>query len=238
MIRRVGFWLLLPIAVAQGLWLKRTAARLPGAPGERRGRFGEGADFHLLAMGDSIIDGVGVGRIEDSFAVRFAAALAEKSGRCVHWRVEGKTGMDIHGLLAFLDGIREPPPADTVLVSIGVNDVTGLSSTKAWCRNVAGLVDRHKRLWPQARLLFAGLPPMDRFPLPPQPLRFCLGLRSSALDSAAAGILAACPGAVHVPTRIDPRIHAFCEDGFHPSAETCTLWATELAAIESGSESR
>jgi len=238
MLERAGFWLLLPIAAVQGLWLRHTAARLAGAPGERQGWFGEGPAFDLLAIGDSIIDGVGVDRIEDSFAVRFAAALAGKTGRRVHWRVEGKSGMDIAGLLALLDGMREPPPADTVLISIGVNDVTGMRSTKAWSRNVAGLLERHARLWPRARLLFAGLPPMDRFPLPPQPLRFCLGMRSSALDTAAARIIAAYPGGVHVPTRIDPRLHAFCEDGFHPSAETCTLWATELAAIESGSESR
>jgi hypothetical protein len=78
---------------------------------------------------------------------------------------------------------------------------------------------------------------MEHFPLPPQPLRFCLGLRARALDRLAAHALAPKPNALHVPTRINPRVHAFCEDGFHPSAETCRLWATELAAIESGSES-
>lgn len=237
MLARTGFWLLLPVAAVQGLWLRRTAARLPGASGERQGRSGQGTDLWLVAIGDSIIDGVGVERIEESFAVQFAAALADRSGRRVNWRVDGQSGRTIEDLLAALDRLPGPPGADVVLVSIGVNDVTGLSSLSAWRRNFERLLDRLRELWPAARLVFAGLPAMDQFPLPPQPLRFCLGLRAAALDAEAARLISKRPNAVHVPTRIDPRLHAFCDDGFHPSAESCRLWAMELAAIESGRES-
>ena len=72
---------------------------------------------------------------------------------------------------------------------------------------------------------------MARFPLPPQPLRFSLGLRAATLDRIAAGMLATWPNATHVPTRIDPRRHSFCADGFHPAAESCKLWAAELASL-------
>lgn len=242
MLARAGFWLLLPVAAVQGLWLRRTAARLPGATGHRRGiagqgRPGNGSDLWLMAIGDSIIDGVGVERIEESFAVQFAAALADRSGRRVRWHLDGLSGRAIKDLLAALDRIDDPPRADVVLVSIGVNDVTGLSSLDAWRRNFGLLLERLRALWPAARLLFAGLPAMERFPLPPQPLKYCLGIRAAALDAEAARQIGNHPDAVHVPTRIDPRIHAFCDDGFHPSAESCRLWAMELAAIESGRES-
>jgi hypothetical protein len=70
------------------------------------------------------------------------------------------------------------------------------------------------------------------FPLPPQPLRFTLGLRAATLDRIAAEIIAGYPRAVHVPTQINPSDHSFCEDGFHPSPESCNLWARELASME------
>ncbi|MDT8319909.1 MAG: hypothetical protein RQ826_05220, partial [Xanthomonadales bacterium] len=64
--------------------------------------------------------------------------------------------------------------------------------------------------WPRAIVLFAGLPPMGRFPLPPQPLRFTLGLRAADFDRIAVGSLDARLRCHHVPTRIDPLKHGFC----------------------------
>jgi hypothetical protein len=37
------------------------------------------------------------------------------------------------------------------------------------------------------------------------------------------------PDMLHIPTDIDPVEQEFCEDGFHPSAESCSFWAKELA---------
>ena len=237
MLSRLAFWILLPVAAAQGLWLRRRAARLPGAAGERHGAHGAGADFHLLALGDSIIDGVGTGIMERSLPVQFAAALAEQTGRRVVWRVDGASGRAIRDLLDRLEQGDHPDTADLVLISIGVNDVTGLSSSRHWRRSLHRLLAGIRARWPNARVVFAGLPSMENFPLPPQPLRYALGLRAALLDRIAAAVVAEHPGAVHVPTRIDPRHHDFCEDGFHPSAESCTLWARELAALEPWSTS-
>jgi lysophospholipase L1-like esterase len=226
---RLLFWAMLPVTALQGLWLRRRATRLPGAVGARSGVTGDGADFHLLAVGDSIIDGVGAGCRDASLPVQFANALAARSGRRVHWRVEGASGYDIRDVLALLDGLSWAAPLDLVLLSVGVNDVTGLSSTRHWRRNLVALLTRIRERWPAAEVVFAGLPPMASFPLPPQPLRFALGLRAATLDRIAREVVSGFPGAAHIPTRIDPRRHNFCEDGFHPSADSCTVWATELA---------
>jgi len=231
------FWLMLPVSAVQGLWLRKIATRLPGAPGSRQGSTGEGGALHLLAIGDSIIDGVGTNHIGESLPVQLAQALAEKMWRCVHWRVEGKTGYDIDDVLERLESLNDVVQADLVLISVGVNDVTGLTSTRHWRKKLVELLDKLEERWPGVRVIFAGLPPMSLFPLPPQPLRFALGLRSVTLDRIASGIIAGYPGAIHVPTQINPQAHDFCEDGFHPSAESCTLWARDLAAIESRRES-
>ncbi len=228
MLWRILFWLLLPITAIQGLRLRSRALRLPGARGERRGDCGRGNVLHLLAIGDSIIDGVGTESIERALPVLFAQALAEDTQQQISWRVEGESGLDIAGLLRRLDDLKGET-ADFILISIGVNDVTGLSSTKHWRRSVNQLLNHLQHQWPDARIIFTGLPPMSQFPLPPQPLRFSLGMRANRLDSIAAELCAEWPNVTHVPTTIDPRIHSFCEDGFHPSASSCRNWAEELA---------
>jgi len=79
--------------------------------------------------------------------------------------------------------------------------------------------------------VFAGLPPMCLFPLPPNPLKFSLGLRAGDFDRIAAGIVSKDEKAVHVPTDISPSKHAFCEDGFHPGPDSCNLWAHDLVKL-------
>jgi len=232
MLYRAGFWLMLPLSAVQGLRLRRKALRLPGAAGARQGRSGQGDPLHLLAVGDSIIDGVGAARIEDALPVQFARALSEQAGLSVHWQVEGQTGFDIADVIECLESISIPAPPDIILLSVGVNDVTGISTTGHWRKNLTGLLNSLSARWPGARIIFAGLPPMSMFPLPPQPLRFTLGLRAATLDRIAAEIIAGYPRAVHVPTQINPSDHSFCEDGFHPSPESCNLWARELASME------
>jgi len=226
---RIGFWLFLPLSALQGLWLRLTAIRLPEATGSRTGIIGQGAKLHLLAMGDSIIAGVGTVTMARSLSVQFAQALAADQACCVHWRVEGENGADITDLRERISGLDQDQKADVILISIGVNNVTGLSSTRHWRLQFKTLVVELRRKWPQAQVIFAGLPPMGRFPLPPQPLRFTLGHRAATLDSIAAEIVSQQVNMLHIPTDMDPVHQQFCEDGFHPSAEACGSWAEELA---------
>jgi lysophospholipase L1-like esterase len=235
LLNRIGFWLCLPIAALQGLRLRRTATRLPEATGDRTGAYGKGEAIHLLAIGDSIIAGVGTGIIERSLPVQFARALAERGGCRVHWHVDGYNGADIARLRRQVGRLAQYQKADVILISIGVNDVTGLSSTRYWRSQLEALVLEIKQAWPQARVMFAGLPPMGKFPLPPQPLRFTLGMRATTLDAIAAKVLSKEPLMLHVPTEIEPLEQEFCEDGFHPSAASCCHWAQELAVQFAGS---
>lgn len=227
--KRLGFWLLLPLSGVQGLWLRRTATRLPVASGAKTGVCGEGEEIHLLALGDSIIAGVGTGSVQNSLPVQFAKALASLKKCCVKWQVEGANGADISDLRHSVSLLAHEQQADVILISIGVNDVTGLSSTRHWRHQVNQLVSELRQRWPQARVVFAGLPPMGLFPLPPQPLRFTLGQRASTLDAIAADIISRQALMLHIPTDINPLQQGFCEDGFHPSAESCANWASVLA---------
>jgi lysophospholipase L1-like esterase len=225
---------LLPLSAAQGLWLKGRATRLPGAAGKRSGLCGNGKELSLLAIGDSIIDGVGAGHISKSLPVQFARQLAERNDCAVNWRVEGKSGWDVMDLHNHLDGLGDLSSPQVILISIGVNDVTGLTRRAQWQERLRRLLRRCRTRWPQARILFCGLPPMQHFPLLPQPLRATLAFRAGQFDRLAAAILEEFPPAAHIPTRISPDQHSFCEDGFHPSADSCKLWARELASLQKG----
>ena len=44
--------------------------------------------------------------------------------------------------------------ANMILISVGVNDVTGLSSTRYWRFQVNALVAELKRKWPKAQIVF------------------------------------------------------------------------------------
>lgn len=226
---RIGFWLLLPVSALQGLWLRKTATRLPEATGDRTGVIGQGAPIHLLAMGDSIIAGVGTGTIDRSLPVQFAQALAENQCCGVQWQLEGKNGADISHLRQRIKRLDQNQRADVILISIGVNNVTGLSSTREWRTQFKALVAELETRWPGARVIFTGLPPMGRFPLPPQPLRLTMGLRAATFDRIAAEVVSHHSNMLHIPTDIDPVKQEFCEDGFHPSAESCAYWAKQLA---------
>lgn len=227
----IGFWAFLPISALQGLWLRHSATRLPEAKGDRIGVNGLGKPLHLLAMGDSIIAGVGTGTMEYSLPVQFANALAKSCRVQVHWRVEGKNGADISQLRQNAGRIEADQKADVILISIGVNDVTGLSSAQHWSSELQRLLLELRSKWPLAGVIVLGLPPMSKFPLPPQPLRFTLGLRAATFDSIAGQLLANHANMLHVPTRMNPIHHDFCEDGFHPSAKACRFWAEELAQM-------
>jgi len=227
--RRLAFWLLLPLSAVQGLWVRRTALRLPEARGARTGTVGQGEELRLLALGDSIIAGVGTGSVEKSMPVQFAQALASSRKCSVQWQVIGANGAEISDLRHSIRQLEDQQHVDVILISIGVNDVTGLSSTRRWRMQVNRLVAELSEKWPQARVIFVGLPPMGKFPLPPQPLRFTLGQRASTLDSIAADIILRQELMLHIPTEINPGEQEFCEDGFHPSAESCAYWASVLA---------
>jgi len=223
------FWLLLPVSAIQGLWLRIKALRLPEATGERAGVCGQGRSVQLVALGDSIIAGVGTGVISNSMPVQFAQAISASQGCSIQWLIEGANGADVSDVIEQVRGLDDHQQADIVLISVGVNDVTGRSSLRHWRSQLKVLIKELRTRWPHSGVIFAGLPPMEMFPLPPQPLSFSLGLRAAMLDKISSEILSKEPNMLHIPTVLDPAHHEFCEDGFHPAADACKYWARGLA---------
>lgn len=227
----------MPLAAPQGLAARRRAPRFAPAAGPDRGiqqpqsdhSSPSSAPLRVLGFGDSIIEGVGCQHLDEAFIGRFAAALAESTGRPVMWRAIGRTGACaaemIDHLLPRLDG--DAP--DLVVVSVGVNDITTLKRSHRFRRDLEHLIGGLRKRAPDALIVLCGLPQMQRFPLLPQPLRWLAGLRAQTFDDITAAVANQHHGVAHEPTHYQPKPHEFAPDGYHPNAATQGLWATTLA---------
>jgi lysophospholipase L1-like esterase len=229
LLRRMLFWGCLPVAVPQGLLLRRRSPRFPAAVGADCGAIGSGHLLRVLAMGDSIVAGVGAGTTEAAIPARFAAELSIHLERRVHWRALGRVGADAayvrkHQLAQLGTG-----DLDVVLLSVGLNDVTALRTRGAFRRDIMAIIDALALHSPECRLVLAGLPPLQMFPSLPQPLRFLLGQRAHSFDLVLADIARSRSKVLHVPTPVDLDAAAFAADGYHPSAASHARGARNLA---------
>jgi lysophospholipase L1-like esterase len=223
--------LLAPVLLVQGAGVRRRTPVLPEAAGPRSGVVpGEAPALTVAVLGESPAAGVGVATQEDALAARFAEALAGESGREVRWRLSARTGTTAAQALGRLVPGLAGPPADVVLVVLGVNDTLRLRGRAAWRRDVAALLGALAPLTaPGGVAVLAGLPDMARFPTLPQPLRGVLGRHARALDRELEALVR--PGVRHAPAPPLDGPGLFAEDGFHPGAAACRIWAGELARV-------
>ena len=227
--RRALFWLSLPLVLPQGLWLKRTARRLPPALGPISGAMGTGETRRLLLVGDSIIAGVGVEQLADALPGQLARALAARHQCRVEWHAYGDNGASCGDLLRQLHALPALP-ADWIFVSVGVNDVTRLTTAARWRVRLSALLRALVEHSPAATILLAGVPPMGRFPALPSPLRQAFGWRAGRLDAVGCEVSATLARVQHLPTPVPDDPAAFASDGYHPNAQACAVWAQTIAA--------
>lgn len=233
--QRLLFWSALPLIAAQGLALRRRAPRFAGAQGEPSGTAlpvdrASGAPLRLLAVGDSIVAGVGAGDMRLALAGATASALAALSGRAVQWQACGRIGINAAGLHRRLLPELQAADVDVVLISVGVNDVTALTPRARFARELEGLLRGLRQRHPQAWILLPGLPPLERFPLLPVPLRQLMGLRARLLEDTAREVAAADPRVLPLALPFRPGPEAFSGDGFHPNAESYAEYGALLAS--------
>lgn len=222
---------LAPLLLAQALYARWRAPRLPEAAGPRAGTVGSGAAIALWIVGDSSAAGVGVPTQDDALAGALAPALARQAGAAVHWRLfahSGITSAQALDLLAEADGDTS---ADVAVVVTGVNDVVDriapAAALAARTRLVAALQRRHR----VRHVVFTPVPPMHRFTGLPQPLRWVAGRSAAAHQRALAEWAQGRPGVSCVEDALpldDPALLA--RDGFHPAAPLYRRWGQALGA--------
>ena len=219
---------LLPLAVAQGIWVRRTAEVLPVAGGPTAGTIGDGSPLRLGIVGESTAAGCGVDTHDAGFSGWLAREFAARTGRAVRWEVAGEhaaTARRIRrALLPRLGG-----DLDIAVLLAGVNDVLWLHAPGRWARDLDAILDDLTRR--ARRVAVIGIPAFDAFPLLPKALGRYLTWRASTLDRVSQQVCAARPRTTWVSTTailpVEPGF--FASDGFHPSSAGYRRWAGVVA---------
>jgi len=217
---------LAPLLIGQGLYTRLTTPKLPEAAGERYGIEGSGLPLKLFILGDSAAAGVGVKDQNQALAGQLIAKLS--SHFSIEWRLEAQTGLKTYEAIKKLEEI-DAFTTDIVVVSLGVNDVTSPISLQKWLQHQERLRALLVSKFNARQILLFNIPPMNLFPALPQPLRWYLGRRSSAFNSAMRQ--QALEFLELEYTHIDfPATREFiADDGFHPSHLAYTFWS-DIAA--------
>lgn len=206
---------LMPLLIAQAVAARKRAPVLPEAAGPRRGSVGDGMPLRVLIVGDSSGAGVGVETQDQALAGHLTRTLAAQTTRRIDWALHAKTGVTTALALKLLqDG--SPEPADVAVAVLGVNDVVDQVAPQRAVAHRAALADWLLANAGVRHVVFAPLPPMHRFPLLPQPLRWIAGRDAASHDAAMARWAATRRDVSHVPIALELAPHTMASDGFHP----------------------
>ncbi|MBL7251813.1 GDSL-type esterase/lipase family protein [Alloalcanivorax marinus] len=227
------FWLALialaPLLLTQARRARRDTPRLPEAGGPDHGQAGDGpAAARLLVVGESTAAGVGVREHRQGLGAQLARALHHRSGQPVAWRVNGVNGIRA-GALADRLAAAPAADADLAVISLGVNDTTGLTRPGRYQADLLALIKVLRRNQPTLPVALLSVPPMQHFTALPSPLRQVLGLRAARLDRAQRTLAARLDGVHHLayPVIADPACLA--EDGYHPAERGYAYIADQVA---------
>jgi lysophospholipase L1-like esterase len=224
-------WFALPVYVWQGLAVRRRTHRL--SPPHNAGIYsfdGEGKPLRILVLGDSSAAGVGVDRIEDSFAHHLPRMLAERSGRPVTARIAGMNSATAAQIRDFVVPHLEDREIDWIALNIGTNDAKNFHSGRRFCKDFGTLLYALRARFPAARILWSGVLDLATVPALPSPLNRILGVRSRLIDHNGR-ILCQERGALAPPPSWVPHPENFSSDGFHASARGYREWAEQAAAF-------
>lgn len=211
-----------PILAVQGIYTRKVTPKLEEPAGARSGIVGRGKSIRLMVLGDSAAAGVGVAHQADALSGQLVSKLAEQYE--VDWRLEAETGLKTVDMLERLRSL-EAFSVDVVIVSLGVNDVTGFVSTKQWLQQQKQVRDLLTGKFEAKRILFTNVPPMHEFPALPQPLRWFLGRRAKSFNRLIEQELVNIPELEIMKVKFPMRGDYFATDGFHPGSKAYAFWA-------------
>ena len=220
--------LLGPVLLWQGRRVRATALRLPEAAGPRAA---EGGALRVLIVGDSSAAGVGAAHQDEALAGQLARSLAERLAQPVGWQLVATSGHGSEAALAALQA-AELQPADVLVTALGVNDVVDQVAPR---QAMAALDRLQARAVDRAGVklsIHCAAPPMQHFPLLPQPLRWFFGREAARFNAALEQAVAGQPSrrVLHLPQELQRDAAALmAEDGFHPGPRGYALWADALA---------
>ncbi|WP_158089142.1 SGNH/GDSL hydrolase family protein [Cognaticolwellia mytili] len=218
--------LIFPLLLLQAIAVRLTVLRLPEPDGERSGYCGDGSELRLLIVGDSAAAGVGVTKQAQAISGQLTTSLAEKHR--VNWLLVARTGFTSSDLIAELNALPSQQ-FNYVLISVGVNDVTGLTRAKQWSKNITTIAHILKTKFGAPNVIFSGVPPMEKFKAIPFPLNFFLGKQANKLNELMITALACEQKNTILKFDLPFKPEYLAKDGIHPSELAYSAWAQQTA---------
>lgn len=227
---QLSWYLLTPVfvlCIPQALYVKRTALRLPEAQGESHIRHGEHQDvLTFIHFGESTVAGVGVQKFEQGLSAQLCQTLSTaQQNTCVQCTIIGKNGISFRELNEQIQQLSTS--ADFAIITMGVNDTTGLTSVTQWQSDIQQCIKilNQKGI---KQIFFTQVPPMAQFPALPAPLKYLLGLRAHILNTELQRLCEQHNHCEHVGNRLLIEQQMMAEDGYHPSEQGYKAWAKQI----------
>ncbi|MFK8984757.1 MULTISPECIES: SGNH/GDSL hydrolase family protein [Acinetobacter] len=223
--------LLLPVLFVQGNKVRKNTPRLLEPKGEREGSIGQGKPLSLLILGDSAAAGVGVQTQKDALSGAIIQELQNEF--FLQWKLHAKTGDTTRQVFHALQHLEERK-YDVIVTSIGVNDVTKLTSAKSWIQQQKQLFEHIQKRFQPKLIIVSGVPPMQHFPALPNPLAWLFGQYAEQMNQKLQQWLA--PQSQFKFLQYDIETFqamnlSMASDGFHPSKEVYEIWGRQIAAL-------
>ncbi|OTG76665.1 lipase [Acinetobacter sp. ANC 4169] len=229
MLLKISTLALIPSLIIQGNAVKKNTLRLPEPEGNRQGSVGNGKPLSILIVGDSAAAGVGV-EIQDD-ALLGAVLNQLQDGYEISYQLEATTG---HSSGQVIKTVKNMPAQhfNVVITSVGVNDITKLTSPKGWIKKQQQLYAEINQKFTPELIIAAGVPPMNLFPALPNPLAWLFGQYAKGMNKNLAKFVQQHANMQWIEYDLQ-RFRALnlemAKDGFHPSKEIYTLWGEQVA---------
>lgn len=211
---------LLPIIVIQAKQVKANTPRLPCAQGNIHKK-SKKTNISLLHLGESTVAGVGVPYLNQGLTQAIVNQLSMQNS-LIDWQIQAQNGAKLSQLNQLDIPVQNP---DLLIITLGVNDSTGLTSCAEWRKQLHLCTQRFAGK--NTQIFFTQIPNMSEFPSLPAPLSWFLGLRSRLLDDE---LKKQCSLSHwhYVKTSLPIKAKWMANDGYHPNAEGYQRWGKEI----------
>jgi len=218
-----------PLLFLQGAVTRWKVGLLPDAAGPKTGVYGEGNDpATLLVLGESTVAGLGARTHDLALAGRFAENLSRRISRPVQWDVLGRNGVTARRTIDELVPMLSEKQYDYVLLGIGGNDVTKLSSPRKWRYDMLALIGIMRRRNPDAVIFISNCPMIILTDAIPPPAKQLLWELSKMHDANIREFTRDLDRVFYYPQPVNVRIEGFFADGIHPSEQGYADWAAAM----------
>ncbi|MCP4317113.1 MAG: SGNH/GDSL hydrolase family protein [Hyphomicrobiales bacterium] len=226
----VASWLLLPVALVQGLRMRARTPRLLPPDGRPFGQFGSAPEpaYRILVVGDSSAAGVGADDVRETVGCQIAHILNEQTGAMVSWRNAGANSAISEEVRDHVVPNLERLPYTHIILTVGTNDMKNFLTARRFKNGFGGLLYALKAKWPQATIIWSPMIDMRMVPGLPTALSHILQMRAKIINRVGHRLCRE-RYAIAAPQLVPVDKSGFSADGFHACGIGYRYWAELLA---------